>query len=149
MPQAECSPQLPLALRVLVEELGNLEARFDACKSAADSGERAALERDLARDVDRYLRLEDEVFNPVLDRRGIEHADASASHARLRQSLGRWQPNAGDGAIQALHAAVRAHRQEQEERSLPRAARALGDELPGLALELEEVRSRMKGAYGV
>lgn len=149
MPQAECSPQLPLALRVLVEELENLEARFDACESAADSGERAALERDLARDVDRYLRLEDEVFNPVLDRRGIEHADASASHAQLRQRLGRWQPNSGEGAIQALHAALRAHRQEQEERNLPRAARALGDELPGLALELDEVRGRMKGAYGV
>ncbi len=149
MPQVESLPELPLALRVLVEELRTIEASLEAREAIEDSGERVARDRDLSRDIDRYLRLEDEVFNPVLDRRGIDHAAASASHARLRESLDRWRGQAEGDGFETVRTALRAHRMEQERSGLPRAARELGDELPGLALELSEVRSRMKGAYGV
>ena len=149
MPQAERSSELPLSLRVLIEELHGIETGFEACQQSEDSGERVARERDLARDIDRYLRLEEEVFNPVLDRAGIDHAGASATHACLRESLDRWVSKGGRGPFDGLQAAVRAHRIEQEQRGLPLAARELGAELRGLALELDEVRGRMKGAYGV
>jgi hypothetical protein len=150
MPLAErADPQLPLALRVLADELARLDDEFEAAARATDRGERDARRSDLIRDVDRYLRLEEEVLFPVLDRRGCEHAAASASHARIRAALNACAAAADDACIEAARAGVQNHRREQEGRTLPRLAHELDDELPALALELEEVRQRMKGAWGV
>jgi hypothetical protein len=150
MPLAEgAARQLPLALRILVDELEQLEAGFEDAARAQDRGERDARRSDVLRAVDRYLRLEEEVFFPVLDRRGCEHAEASASHACVRAALGACGEGTDDACIEGTRASVQAHRYEQAQRTLPRLAHALGDELPALALELEEVRQRMKGAWGV
>ena len=155
MPQAEgANAQLPLAMRVLRDELEELAAQFRALADVEDGGERDARRSDLLRAVDRYLRLEHEVFHPVLDRGGIDHAEALMSHRRLRAALDDIAP-CGDAArgqpqaIEPVHEALRAHWRVQEQRTFPRAARELGGELPGLAVELQEVRSRLKGAYGV
>jgi len=150
MSQAEGSQGPPLALAVLREEMAALDAQFQALAQAGDAGERHARKDDLARSLDRYLRLEREVFYPVLERRGIDYADANASHERLRARVSELaaadEPAIVlDGAREALHA----HRDQQERTTFPSAEQTLGDELPGLAMELEEVRNRMKGAYGV
>jgi hypothetical protein len=155
MPQVEGTrAQIPLALRVLRDELEELEARFQTLMQSEDGGEREARRADLLRAVDRYLRLEAEVFHPVLERSGIDHAQALASHRTLRSALDeisrrdareRGLPH----ALDVVHEALRTHWRVQEQSTFPRAARQLGDELPGLAIELQEVRSRMKGAYGV
>lgn len=151
MSQAEESRPGPLALAVLREEMGALDGAFDALKRTEDTGERQARKDDLVRALDRYLRLEREVFFPVLERRGIDHADAAASHQRLREHLGELAAadEPPDTVLDRTHRALHAHRGQQESTTFPRAAQALGDEMPGLAMELEEVRSRMKGAYGV
>jgi hypothetical protein len=44
---------------------------------------------------------------------------------------------------------LEAHRGEQERNTWPRAAELLGEELPALALEMEERRQRLRGAYDV
>ena len=150
MPLAERKPeQLPLALQVLVEELDTLQAGFEQAADAKDNGEREARRSDLLRAVDRYLRLEEEVLFPVLDRRGCEHAEATATHARVRAALRACEARADDGQIDMLRSTVQAHRREQEGSTLPRLVPQLHDELPALALELDEVRQRMKGAWGV
>jgi hypothetical protein len=65
----------------------------------------------------------------------------------LRQAQGQdaTQPD----RLAALRSALQAHRQEQERDLFPRAERELGEESEALALELDEVRGRMKGTYGV
>jgi len=154
MPQAEAMRELPLALRVLRDELGELEACFRTVAQVEDGGERDARHADLLRALDRYLRLEQESFHPVLKRSGIEHAEAVESHLQLRTALDeasrrRATARERQQALAMLHEGFCAHWRVQEQSTFPAAARGLGDELPGLALELQEVRSRMKGAYGV
>ena len=146
MPQAEHQAQPPLALAIMREELAASEAQFDAAENAADRGEADSLRLDLDRAIDRYLRLESEVFYPVLQRIGVDHGRARASTESLRRELqaASQQPAARAG----LRSAFQRHRQAQEQDTFPRAATALGAE-PGLSAELEEVRSRMKGAFGV
>ena len=151
MPRADGSHPPPLALAVLREEMAAIHGQFDAVLHAEDRGERQARKDDLVRSLDRYLRLEQEVFYPVLDRQGIEHADASASHEQLRERLEELAAadERADTALDHARRALHAHCEQQERTTFPRAVQALGDELPGLSMELEEVRSRMKGAYGV
>jgi hypothetical protein len=153
-PDGTRSP-LPLALQVLRDELQGLDAGFAALAKVEDGGERAARRSDLLRGLDRYLRLEHEVFHPVLARKGIEHGEAVASHDQLRAALAEIGGSTArtqsepQGALDSVRSAFCAHCQVQEQSTFPRAARELGEELPGLAVELQEVRSRMKGAYGV
>jgi hypothetical protein len=153
MPQVEQKVQrLPLAFELLREELALIDAQFDAITAASDVGERTAREGDLLRAIDRYLRLESEVLHPVLARKRIDHDAAAASNARLR-SAARELVSSDSGSSPAplagLRSSLRSHRQAQEKELFPRVAHALGDELPGLAVELQEVRDRMKGAFGV
>jgi hypothetical protein len=153
MPQVEQkAQQLPLAIEVLREELALIDAQFDAITAASDMGERTAREADLLRAIDRYLRLESEVLHPVLARKHIDHDAAADSNARLR-SAARELVSSDSGSSPAplagLRSSLRSHGQAQEKELFPRVAHALGDELPGLAVELQEVRDRMKGAFGV
>jgi hypothetical protein len=105
---------------------------------------------DLLRSIDRYLRLECEVFYPVLERNGIDHAAAAASNARLGARVDAVaEAEHNDASLNELRALMHEHRQLQERETFPRAARCLGGESGGLAVELQEVRNRMKGAFGV
>jgi hypothetical protein len=149
MQQAERATRLPLAFEVLREELDAIDDQFDATLRASDRGERDARCNDLVRSIDRYLRLEREVLYPVLARMGVEHAGAAASNKQLELGTRRLlQAPDASAEMKRLRSELQDHRREQLENTFPRAARALDAE-PGLAAELEEVRSRMKGAFGV
>jgi hypothetical protein len=152
MPPVEHQAQrLPLAFELLREELALIDAQFDAIAATREVGERVAREGDLLRAIDRYLRLESEVLHPVLARKRIDHAAAAASNARLRSAARELSSGAGSSPapLAGLRSSLRSHRETQEEELFPHAAPALGDELPGLAVEMQEVRDRMKGAFGV
>jgi hypothetical protein len=139
-----------LALDILREELALIDAQFEAIAATSDVGEREARENDLMRAIDRYLRLESEVLFPVLARKRVDHAAAAASNERLRSAVHQLSSRAGDSPepLTGLRVSLREHGQAQEQDLFPRAAHALDDE-PGLAVEMQEVRSRMKGAFGV
>jgi hypothetical protein len=102
------------------------------------------------RAVDRYLRLESELVFPVFARCRIERGEVADTHAQLRAALQRaLAQDCAQPALGALRSALHAHRSEQEQRVWPRAARVLGEEAEALAVELEERRQRLRGAYGV
>jgi hypothetical protein len=149
MPPAEAPPDLPLALQVLREELGAIARGFDLRAHALEEGERAARQGDLLRSVDRYLRLEEETLLPLLRRSDFAHEDAVQSHCRLRAALQRAREDSSEASLAALKDVLEAHRGEQERNTWPRAAELLGEELPALALEMEERRQRLRGAYDV
>ena len=152
MPRADQDKRERLGLAVLDEELAGVEAAFAASASAADSGERSARLDDALRATDRYLRLEREVFHPVLSKRRIPYDQALASHQRVQDCLEQVRSQADTpqpATLAALRSALRSHRSSQARDLFPRADRELGEESHALALELDEVRSRMKGAYGV
>jgi hypothetical protein len=150
MPPAEPPQDLPLALRLLREELAAIARELAAIEHLNDQGERNARQGDLLRALDRYLRLETESLFPVLDRCRIEHREGAATHARLRAATQRaLQQDCSRPAMQALRSALAEHHTQQEEQTWPTAARALGEEAEPLALELEERRQRLRGAYGV
>lgn len=148
MSQVERSARLPLALEVMREELAAIDAQFDAAATATGRAEKDARHADLIRALDRYLRLEREVLYPVLSRIGVEHASARASTEHLSSVLAAVSAQPAAGRLADLRSAFEQHWRAQERDTFPRAAAALGTE-PGLAAELEEVRNRMKGAFGV
>lgn len=150
MPPAEAPQDLPLALRLLGVELAGLAADLAALEAVTDQGERNARQQDVLRALDRYLRLETESLFPVLERCRVDHEAAAGTHAQLRAALeSARRQDCPQSALDALRSALRAHRGEQEQRVWPRAALALGGESEALALELEERRQRLRGAYGV
>ena len=148
MPQAETTVRLPLALAVLRGELAAIDAQFDAAATVEDSGERAARSADLLRAIDRYLRLGREVLHPVLRRLGVANDSAEVSNERLSRELRALSQQSKPDALARLRSQFQRHRQVQEQETFPSAAKVLQEE-PGLAAELEEVRNRMKGAFGV
>ena len=149
MPPAEAPQDLPLALRVLREELVAIASEFDLLAHALEDGERAVRQQDLLRSVDRYLRLEGETLLPLLRRNDFAHDDAVQSHDRLGAALQRARENSSEASLAALKSALEAHRGEQESNTWPRAAELLGEELPALAVEMEDRRQRLRGAYDV
>lgn len=138
-------PERPLALAVLEEELRSLASDFDRVAALTDTGERAARTVDLLRALDRYLRLEAEVLLPVLERTGFDAGPVRRSHAEVRAMIGQAEFR----GLAQLRAAFEAHAQSQRERAFPAACRLPGAEQEALAYELDEVRNRMRGAYGV
>jgi len=69
-----------LALAVLAEELQGLRERFEEITALTDTGERNAHIHDLMRTLDRYIRLEAEVFLSVLTRTGFDDAGGRRGH---------------------------------------------------------------------
>jgi hypothetical protein len=100
------------------------------------------------RAIDRYLRLEREVLYPILRRRGVACDGAEASNESLSRGLRTLPQQSKPDALARLRSQFQRHRETQEQETFPSAAKALHDE-PGIAAELEEVRNRMKGAFGV
>ena len=149
MPPTEAPQDLPLALQVLRAELGSIAREFDLLAHALEDGERAVRQQDLLRSIDRYLRLEEETLLSLLRRSDFAHEDAVQSHGRLGAALQRAREDSSEASLTALRNAFEAHRGEQERNIWPRAAELLGDELPALALEMEERRQRLRGAYDV
>ncbi|MCC6534761.1 MAG: hypothetical protein IT531_19625 [Burkholderiales bacterium] len=146
-------PRAPLALAVLVEELDAIAQRFALLLQLTDAGERRAQLSDLGTAIDRYVRLEQDVFYPVLRRAGFEDKAASQRHEELRELARRVRgaslDASGAALVRELQRAFDAHRARQESHTFAQAAGVLRDELAALALELDEVRGRMSGAYGV
>ncbi len=127
-----------------------LASGFDQVAAAADIGERRARIGDLLRALDRYIRLEAEVLLPVLARTGFDPSDAHRRHSDLNDLIARAGAQ-GDAAdtLPALRAAFDAHARTQRERVFPVADKLADAEQEALAYELDEVRNRMRGAYGV
>ena len=149
MPPTEAPQDLPLALRVLREELMAIASEFDLLAHALEDGERAVRQQDLFRSIDRYLRLEAETLLPLLRRSDFAHEEAVQSHGRLGAALQRARQNSSKASLAALKNVFEAHRGKQERNTWPRAAELLGEELPALAVEMEERRQRLRGAYDV
>lgn len=145
---------MPLALAVLLEELRRLDDDFEALERSLEKGDRRARLKDLLVALDRYLRLEADVFFPVLERadQGAS-ADCSHNHTELRSFM-RSLEGQGDlhedlQGVAKLKCTFSEYRHCQERSTFPRAARTLGNELEALGYELNQARQRRKGTYGV
>jgi hypothetical protein len=149
MPPTEAPQDLPLALQVLREEHVAIAREFDLLAHALEAGERAVRQQDLLRSVDRYLRLEEETLLALLRRSDFAHDDAMQSHGRLRSALERARADVSEASLAAVETVFEAHRGEQERNIWPRAVELLGAELPALAVEMEDRRQRLRGAYDV
>lgn len=152
-PDANPQSEHPWAIAVLREQFDSIEAAVEQVEGESGQGEAQARGADLLRAVDRHLRLEDEVLYPVLDIAGIDTRTARASHEALRAAwqAAAHQAEAGDRGIMldVLRDAVIAHRQAEERSLFPEAGRLSDEDMAALGLELDEVRQRMSGAYGV
>jgi hypothetical protein len=67
----------------------------------------------------------------------------------LRSALERARADVSDASLAAVETVFEAHRGEQERNIWPRAVELLGAELPALAVEMEDRRQRLRGAYDV
>lgn len=144
MSESKTEDGLPLALAILSREHAEIRQALDGL--AADPREaRAAAGRVL-----RLLDLEAEVLTPALRRAGWPTDDADA--AALRAAAEGLQ-GAGSAPLPERAAALRREFESyagQRERELfPWAVAHLGDDLAALAVEMEEARERLAGAYGV
>ena len=140
----------PLALAVLTEELESVAARFRDVRQSRDIGARRAGVDDLFSSIDRYLRLESEVFFPALERLGYDPAAARRRHDELRALLLLTCAASADVQnLTTLERAFEAYRSAEIRHTFPEAAPRLGQEAEGLAYELDEARHRMRGSYGV
>jgi hypothetical protein len=144
----------PLALAVLSEEFRSLDEGFDALEEALEAGSKRARLKDLLVALDRHLRLEADVFLPVLERVGdVDCAQYRAKHVQLRAAMasmvGDDRQDVSGQNIADLRSLFKKYRGWQEGATFPRAVRVLGSELLPLGYELDEVRQRLKGAYGV
>lgn len=145
---------MPLGLAVLVEELRRLDREFEMLDRALEDGAKQARVQDLLTALDRYLRLEAEVFFPVFERAGQAlAADCSRHQTGLKVAMAAFEARDGRQAnpqrIDALRCAFGAYRDCQERSTFPRAARTLGSALEEIGYELNQARQRMKGTYGV
>lgn len=140
----------PLALAVLCEELDALDRRIEALERATDQGVAKACLADLVVAVDRHLELERGVLLPVFEREGLGIAEFQLRHARIRRAA-----EVLDGAdaprpagLADLRSVLADHR-ARVEAGFARAERKLGSEIEALGYELDEVRQRLRGSYGV
>jgi len=145
---------MPLGLAVLLEELRSLDRAFETLDRSVEDGEKQARVKDLLVALDRYLRLESEVFLPVLERAGQAlSADCCGHHAGLKVAMAALDVQDGRASlpehIDALRCAFGAYRDCQARSTFPQAARMLGSALEELGYELNQARQRMKGTYGV
>lgn len=143
----------PLALAVLREEIGGIEAAAQRLHDATDAGASEARLVDLVTSVERYLRLEHDVVYPVLERSDIAVASARTSQGEVHAAVS----NASTGGAaappsaraQVIVEALQRHFAGEEATIFAAAASSLAAEMIPLGLELDEVRQRMRGAYGV
>jgi len=154
MSPSEHSDPMPLGLAVLLEELRRVDEEFETLDRALEDGVRRAREKDLLVSLDRYLRLEADVFFPALERTGqapFAHCgrDQSALRGAMASFEGQDDRRSNPQRIQTLRCAFGAYRDCQERSTFPEAARTLGSALEELGYELNQARQRMKGTYGV
>ena len=143
-------PDPPLPLAVLTEELQALDSAFEQVAAATELGERRARAEDLLRSLDRYIRLETEVLLPLLARTGLDAAPVHRSHAELHALAAQAaEAKAPEDCLPQLRPTFEAHARAQRERIFPAADKLPLAEQEALAYELDEVRNRMRGAYGV
>jgi len=143
-------PDRALPLAVLAEELQVLDSAFEQVAAATELGERRARAEDLLRSLDRYIRLETEVLLPVLARTGLDAAAVHRSHDELRALAAQAaEVKAPEDWLPQLRLTFEGHARAQRERIFPAADKLPQAEQEALAYELDEVRNRMRGAYGV
>jgi hemerythrin-like domain-containing protein len=145
-----------IALELLKDEHAHVDRLLG--ELAAHSGDLELTRRTLSDELDRHMRLEEQVFYPALER--LETlasfvARLRDQHARMREAMQfLLTADVGDrdgfaAAVAHLNALFDAHVVEEQGRAFAYAREHLGDELDGIAVEMEHCREALRGAFGV
>jgi hypothetical protein len=147
----------PLALAMLTADYAEI-MRLLAATDDAITEERRGVARTSAIDaIERYLALEEEVLLPALQRSEELAAVRKSSidwHVELRRAVAAARatdvhyPDA-ESTLRGLRETFARYHHDERDRHFPQIRQCMADWLPALALELEEARERLRGAYGV
>ena len=140
---------LPLALEILRREHAEILDGFDGLRRAASNDARETARLALLATIQRHLDLEERTLYPAMrhiDALRAIYRSGADQHGRMRELMAR---GFGESQLASLQAAFAQHRDEEESQTFGEISRTMGDQLPALAVEMEEVRAALKGAYGV
>jgi len=122
---------------------------------SAQTGDLEQVRRTLAEELDRHMRLEEQVFYPALERLEMLASFVARlrdQHARMREAmqlLCAADLDDRDGfaaAVAHLNTLFDAHVEEEQGRAFAYAREHLRDELDGIAVEMEHCRDALRCA---
>jgi len=147
---------MALALQMLHDEHAEVDRILG--ELAAGNGDLERARHLVCQELERHMRVEEQVFYPALERLEMLASFVARmrdQHARLREQIHSLaevdlhDPAVRTSAVSHLNELLDAHIEEEEGRGFAYALEHLGGELDAIAVEMEHCREAVRGAYGV
>lgn len=120
---------------------------FEQYKAAHDSARQKALGRQICQELLVHMQIEDEIFYPAFGRATGDESllrEAAREHQEARELIAEVDEDPSDGKLMLeLEDAVLHHVSDEREKMFPKARKAQGLDLMGLARQLQARKTEL------